>query len=83
MTPNDPSKGHLGKAIFDSEGFIRDFHDVAAKSFLSELVATQMFDRFCEDRVFHPNFPEVLFFDQSINQKVRQTTHFVANAERY
>lgn len=34
---------------------------------------TQMFDRFIEDRVMNVHLPEVLFFDQSINQKLNRS----------
>lgn len=40
---------------------------------MGQLIATQMFDRFVEDRVFNPRLPEVLFFDQSINQKLNRS----------
>lgn len=32
-----------------------------------------MFDRFIEDRVFNQQLPEVLFFDQSISQKLNRS----------
>lgn len=32
-----------------------------------------MFDRFIEDRVFNQQLPEVMFFDQSINQKLNRS----------
>lgn len=32
-----------------------------------------MFDRFVEDRVVNPQLSEVLFFDQSINQKLNRS----------
>jgi hypothetical protein len=32
-----------------------------------------MFDRFIEDRVCNPHLSEVLFFDQSINQKLNRS----------
>lgn len=40
---------------------------------MAQLIATQMFDRFVEDRVFSPRLPEVLFFDHSINQKLNRS----------
>lgn len=65
--------GKTTDVLFDSESFLRDNCDAASRPFVSQLLATQMFDRFVEDRVFHPLLPEVLFFDQSINQKLNRS----------
>ncbi|KAJ0405219.1 hypothetical protein ATCC90586_001171 [Pythium insidiosum] len=60
-------------SLFDSESFLRDVSDTTSKPFISQLLSTQMFDRFVEDRVFNPQLSEVLFFDQSINQKLNRS----------
>ncbi|KAF1783768.1 uDENN domain [Phytophthora cactorum] len=60
-------------ALFDSKRFLQDNFDAASRPFVAQLIATQMFDRFIEDRVFNPQLPEVLFFDQSINQKLNRS----------
>ncbi|GMF38065.1 unnamed protein product [Phytophthora fragariaefolia] len=53
--------------------FVQDNFDTASRPFVTQLVATQMFDRFIEDRVFNQQLPEVKFFDQSINQKLNRS----------
>ncbi|TMW60548.1 hypothetical protein Poli38472_000590 [Pythium oligandrum] len=60
-------------SLFDGETFVRENCDAASRSFVTQLIATQMFDRFIEDRVLNPHLPEVLFFDQSINQKLNRS----------
>lgn len=72
---NSPTlPGHAGTPeLFDSKRFLHDNFDAASRSFVSQLIATQMFDRFIEDRVFNQQLPEVLFFDQSINQKLNRS----------
>ncbi|KAG6609812.1 uncharacterized protein IUM83_00373 [Phytophthora cinnamomi] len=60
-------------ALFDNERFVHDNFDTASRPFVTQLVATQMFDRFIEDRVFNQQLPEVMFFDQSINQKLNRS----------
>ncbi|DBA01320.1 TPA: hypothetical protein N0F65_001825, partial [Lagenidium giganteum] len=66
----NPVNGRNGNtALFDTESFLRDNYDSASRPFLAQVIGTQMFDRFAEDRVFNSHLAEVLFFDQSINQK--------------
>ncbi|KAE9028424.1 hypothetical protein PR003_g12418 [Phytophthora rubi] len=60
-------------ALFDSKRFVHDNFDTASRPFVAQLVATQMFDRFIEDRVFNQQLPEVMFFDQSITQKLNRS----------
>ncbi|KUF86698.1 DENN domain-containing protein 5B [Phytophthora nicotianae] len=60
-------------ALFDSKRFLQDNFDAASRPFVAQLIATQMFDRFIEDRIFNPQLSEVLFFDQSINQKLNRS----------
>jgi hypothetical protein len=60
-------------SLFDTETFLRDNVDAPSRPFVAQLIGTQMFDRFVEDRVFSPMLPEVLFFDQSINQKLNRS----------
>ncbi|KAL4152267.1 hypothetical protein PRNP1_009201 [Phytophthora ramorum] len=72
---NPPTvQGNSGTpALFDSKRFLHDNFDAASRPFVAQLIATQMFDRFIEDRVFSQQLPEVLFFDQSINQKLNRS----------
>ncbi|KAL8008529.1 putative Arf GTPase activating protein [Plasmopara halstedii] len=60
-------------ALFESKRFLHDNFDAASRPFVAQLIATQMFDRFIEDRVYNYQLPEVLFFDQSINQKLNRS----------
>uniref|UniRef100_H3HCE2 Arf-GAP domain-containing protein n=1 Tax=Phytophthora ramorum TaxID=164328 RepID=H3HCE2_PHYRM len=57
---------------FSTEGarkaFLRFF-----VTLLKKYASYLMFDRFIEDRVFSQQLPEVLFFDQSINQKLNRS----------
>lgn len=71
MSPRNGKHG--SDSLFDGEAFLRENHDAASRPFMAQLIATQMFDRFVEDRVFSPRLPEVLFFDQSINQKLNRS----------
>uniref|UniRef100_K3W6U9 Arf-GAP domain-containing protein n=1 Tax=Globisporangium ultimum (strain ATCC 200006 / CBS 805.95 / DAOM BR144) TaxID=431595 RepID=K3W6U9_GLOUD len=71
MSPRNGKNGN--ESLFDGEAFLRDNYDAMSRPFMAQLIATQMFDRFVEDRVFNPQFPEVLFFDQSINQKLNRS----------
>lgn len=66
------SSGKPCESLFDTESFLRDHTDTSSKAFMTQLVSTQMFDRFIEDRVFHSHLPQVLFFDQSIHQKLNR-----------
>ncbi|EQC39951.1 hypothetical protein, variant [Saprolegnia diclina VS20] len=69
---NDSSKTNTAP-IFDAAGFLRDNSDAASRPFLSVMIESQMFQRFCEDRLFNPTLPEVVFFDQAINQKLNRS----------
>lgn len=71
MSPRNGKHGN--DSLFDGEAFLRENHDAASRPFMAQLIATQMFDRFVEDRVFSARLPEVLFFDQSINQKLNRS----------
>lgn len=68
-----PQPTHGLESLFDGEAFLRDNYDIASRPFVAHLIGTQMFDRFIEDRVCSPHLPEVLFFDQSINQKLNRS----------
>ncbi|RLN88096.1 hypothetical protein BBJ28_00014107 [Nothophytophthora sp. Chile5] len=61
------------ESLFDSKRFLQDNFDAASRPFVAQLIGTQMFDRFIEDRVLNQQLPEVLFFDQSINQKLNRS----------
>lgn len=56
--------------LFDTAGFLRDSHE---SEFLSQMIESQMFQRFCEERIFHPTLPEVRFFDESIREKLNRS----------
>ncbi|OQR94357.1 hypothetical protein ACHHYP_01447 [Achlya hypogyna] len=59
--------------IFDAASYLRDNSDALSRPFLATMTESQMFQRFCEDRLFNPSLPEVVFFDQAINQKLNRS----------
>ncbi|OQR91311.1 hypothetical protein THRCLA_09040 [Thraustotheca clavata] len=65
QTPTQP--------IFDANSFLRDNSDMFSRPFLSIMIESQMFQRFCEDRLYNPTLNEVVFFDQAINQKLNRS----------
>ncbi|KAF0683636.1 Aste57867_24342 [Aphanomyces stellatus] len=70
----NPKAAHEATApLFDTTGFLRDNSDATSRPFLTVMIASQMFQRFCEDRLVQPPLPEVLFFDASINQKLNRS----------
>ena len=55
---------------FRRDEFVHDLGlDGNARVYISEVVSTQMFERFVEERVSDPDQAEVLFFDESIVAK--------------
>ncbi|KAG7394019.1 hypothetical protein PHYBOEH_005909 [Phytophthora boehmeriae] len=76
VIPANPPSTHVKSGeqdLFDSKRFLQENFDNVSRPFVALLISTQMFDRFIEDRVFNPKLPEVLFFDQSINQKLNRS----------
>jgi len=53
---------------FHQDAFINDFDD-EEQPFVSQLIKSQMFERFIEERLVNPSENEVRFFDESIIQK--------------
>jgi|AntRauTorckE5430_2_1112549.scaffolds.fasta_scaffold01186_2 hypothetical protein len=53
---------------FQKEKFIYS-HGAEAKSFVSEVIESQMFQRFIEEKIFNSDSPSVQFFDDSIVAK--------------
>ncbi|KAG9415587.1 ARS-binding factor 1 [Aphanomyces cochlioides] len=63
------------EVLFDRQGFLRDQSDATSRPGLTMLLSTQMFERFCEDRIVQPSqLPDVRFFDASINQKLNRSS---------
>ena len=77
-TPASPTPGSKdwlqwsNRRSFDRERFIAsqkpEYH-----SFLSELCLTQQFDDFITKRLYNPEQPDVIFFDQSIDAKLNRS----------
>ncbi|RHY56450.1 hypothetical protein DYB38_001950 [Aphanomyces astaci] len=72
---NPKALQHPSQALFDSAAFLRDNSDAASRPFLSTVLASQMFQRFCHDRSADAdNVPaDVQFFDASIYQKLNRS----------
>lgn len=63
-----------GNALFDHDSFIDDQSlDGGSSEFLRNILETQLFQRFLEERKENPNLPEVRFFDESIIAKMNRS----------
>jgi len=60
------------KHYFDREGFV-DSQKPEYCSYLSELCSTQQFDDFITKRLYSPELPDIIFFDQSIDAKLNRS----------
>ena len=56
---------------FDTKKFIKA-QKAEYKSYLSELCSTQQFDDFITKRLYSPELPDIIFFDQSIDAKLNR-----------
>lgn len=64
----------MDRRSFRSDEFVSNLNISAASSdFLDKLLKTQMFERFIDDRRENPDDPEVRFFDESINAKMKRS----------
>ncbi|KAL3910952.1 MAG: hypothetical protein SGILL_007480, partial [Bacillariaceae sp.] len=57
---------------FDSSAFIASQKKLY-EPYLSELCATQQFDEFITKRLYSPELPDIIFFDQSIDAKLNRS----------
>lgn len=65
---------YLEKSSFRSAEFLGSLNaSVRGIEFVREILETQMFERFLEDRRQGPEDPEVVFFDESINAKMNRS----------
>jgi hypothetical protein len=77
-TLGQPTPGSLdwiewsNKHSFDTNGFILSQKKLY-ESYLSELCATQQFDEFITKRLYSPELPDIIFFDQSIDAKLNRS----------
>jgi DENN domain-containing protein 5 len=63
---------------FRSEDFLAGLNlSERSTLFVKEILGTQMFQNFTEERRESPNDPEVLFFDDSINAKINRSKKVV------
>ena len=59
-----------GSDLFDEEKFVEDARSRdGSKKFLKNVLITQLFQRFLEERKENPDLPEIRFFDESITAK--------------
>ncbi|KAG5189173.1 hypothetical protein JKP88DRAFT_303023 [Tribonema minus] len=66
-TPQDP----FPKELFDREAFLKEM-PAQAQEFMSVFLQSQMFERFLEEQLSHPDQPEIRFFEESIVQKLNR-----------
>lgn len=58
---------------FDREGFMRS-QKTECNPYLSRLTLTQHFDDFITKRLYSPEMPDIIFFDQSIDAKLNRSS---------
>ncbi len=73
---NDPVPGDWlqwnQRRSFDREGFLRS-QKAEYNPYLSGLTLTQHFDDFITKRLYSPEMPDIIFFDQSIDAKLNRS----------
>lgn len=63
-----------GLATFDEHRFLRDLgEDKETTSYLEQVLRTQMFQRFLEERMENPGQTEIRFFDEAIVAKLNRS----------
>jgi hypothetical protein len=67
--------------LFDREKFIDNVGSQGggSKLFLENILKTQLFQRFLEERIGNPDIPEIRFFDESIVAKRNRSKKAIAN----
>ena len=67
--------------LFDNEKFIDNVGSQrgGSKLFLENILKTQLFQRFLEERIENPDIPEIRFFDESIVAKRNRSKKAIAN----
>jgi hypothetical protein len=67
--------------LFDREKFIGNVSSQGegSKLFLENILKTQLFQRFLEERTENPDIPEIRFFDESIVAKRNRSKKAIAN----
>jgi hypothetical protein len=77
-TPESPTLGSNDwlrwskRRYFDREGFLKTQKSEYIP-YLSELCLTQQFDDFITKRLYSPEMPDIIFFDQSIDAKLNRS----------
>jgi pentatricopeptide repeat protein len=61
------------RRYFDSDGFL-EFQKPQYIPYLAELCSTQQFDDFITKRLYSPEMPDIIFFDQSIDAKLNRSS---------
>lgn len=73
MSPNpNEFQKWTKRRYFDKDGFLGS-QNADYLPFLYELCATQQFDDFITKRLYNPEMPEIIFFDQSIDAKLNRS----------
>lgn len=77
-TPLSPTPGSAdwfkwsSRRSFDTQGFLA-YQKPEYLPYLSELSSTQQFDDFVTKRLYSPEMPDIIFFDQSIDAKLNRS----------
>lgn len=69
---SDPHAKWSQSRSFDRDGFIV-WQKAESQSFMQQLCMTQLFDDFITKRLYSPGEPDVIFFDQSIDEKLNRS----------
>lgn len=75
LSPNPDTTGWSPwskKRFFNRDGFLSS-QKPEHQPYLSELCATQQFDDFITKRLYSPEVPDIIFFDQSIDAKLNRS----------
>jgi len=71
-TPDAPSQWQASNHVFYMKGFISAQRS-HFRPFLEDFCRTQLFDDFITKRMYNPEEPDVMFFDQSITAKMNRS----------
>lgn len=75
-------RSYIKKRAFQQSDFVASFNfSKNVSDYISSITKTQMFQSFITERIYHPNDPEVLFFDESIKAKQNRSKMNIARKQ--
>lgn len=75
-------RAYIKKKYFHRSDFVASFtFSKNVSDYISSITNTQMFQSFITERIYHPNDPEVLFFDDSIKAKQNRSKMNIARKQ--